>query len=71
MSRIEKFEVSNLDILGVILDVLIVKKVEGINDKNNFTDSILWFKYIIHLFLTNITDFLKKFKSIYRVRIFF
>ena len=65
MSSVEKFEVSNLDILGVILDVLIVKKVEGINTDAKITESILCFKYIIHLFLTNITDFLKKFEPTY------
>ena len=62
MNSVEKFEVSNLYILGVILDVLIVKIVEGINTDAKITDIILWFKYIIHLFLTNITSFLRKFK---------
>lgn len=65
MSIVEKFEVSNLDILRVILDVLIVNKVEGINDKNNFTESILLFKYIIYLYLTNINEFITKFKPTY------
>ena len=57
MSRIEKF-----DILEIILDVLIVNKVEAITNNEKITDSILCFKYIIHLFLTNITGFLIKFK---------
>ena len=64
MSIVEKFEVSNLDILGVILDVLIVNKVEGMND-TQITDRILCFKYIIHLYLDNINEFEKKFKTTY------
>ena len=65
MSSVEKFDTSNLDILRVILDVLIVKRVEKILIDAKITDSILCFKYIIHLYLNNINIFKTKFEQTY------
>ena len=52
-----------LDILEVILDVLIVNRVENILNIKAFNDSILYFKYIIYLYQTKAENFLLNFKE--------